>query len=217
MLRASDHERQVIAYDIHDGLAQHLAAALLQFDAFDALRAKRTKQASDAFHAGMTLLRQGHTEARRLISGVRPPILDESGVVAAIAHLVHEPTGRNAPEIEFRSKVRFDRLEATEENAIYRIAQEAVSNVCKHSRSKKARVSLVQRGDRVRIEIRDWGVGFDPARVPKDRYGLTGIRERARLLGGKCKIMSNPGKGAAIIVELPVLERQAEESAARRD
>jgi PAS domain S-box-containing protein len=211
MLRASDHERQLIAYDIHDGLAQQIAGALMQLDVFDHQKANNPKQAADAFQAGMTMLRQSHFEARRLINGVRPPILDESGVVAAIAHLVHEPRGRKTPEIAFHSKVHFDRLEAVEENAIYRIVQEGITNACKHSKSKKGRVSLLQRGNRVRIEIRDWGIGFNPRALPEQRFGLTGIRERARLLGGKCMIRSKPGDGTAIIVELPVVEREPQE------
>ena len=68
----------------------------------------------------------------------------------------------------------------------------------------------MQRGDRVRIEIRDWGVGFDPKAVPKNHFGLEGIRQRARLLGGKCSIRSKPGKGTRIIVELPVVPRDEE-------
>lgn len=211
MLRASDHERQLIAYDIHDGLAQQIAGAVMQFEVFGHLRESKPKQATDALQAGMTMLRQSHFEARRLINGVRPPILDESGVVAAIAHLVHEPKGRKAPEIEFRSKVEFKRLEPVEENAIYRIVQEGITNACKHSKSKKVRVSLLQRGDQVRIEIRDWGIGFNPKAVPEKRYGLTGIRERARLLGGKCQIRTKPGDGTVIVVDLPVAARKTEE------
>jgi len=211
LLQSSDHERRLIAYEIHDGLAQQLAAAIMHFDAFDHLQETKPKQAADAYHAAMTMLRQGHFEARRLISGVRPPVLDERGVVAAIAHFIHEPRGRKTPQIEFHSKVRFDRLEGIEENAIYRIVQEGVSNACKHSKSKKVRVSLLQRGDQVRIEIRDRGVGFNPKKVHEKRYGLTGISERARLLGGKCRIRSKPGDGTAIMVELPVVERKTDE------
>ena len=85
----------------------------------------------------MTMLRQGHFEARRLIAGVRPPILDESGVVEAISHLVHEESRDKAPKIEYRSRVDFDRLEPTLENAVYRIAQEALANACKHSTERK--------------------------------------------------------------------------------
>jgi len=207
MLHASDHERQLIAYDIHDGLAQQIAGALMQFEVHQRLAPSKPKQAADAYQAGMTMLRQSHFEARRLIGGVRPPILDESGVVVAIAHLVQEPKGRKAPKIEFHSKVHFDRLEVVEENTIYRIVQEGVTNACKHSKSKQVRVSLVQRGDRLRIEIRDWGIGFNPKTVPEKRFGLRGIRERARLLGGKCRIRSKPDQGTAIVVQLPVVER----------
>ena len=90
MLRSSDNERQLIAYEIHDGLAQQLAGAIMQFQAFDHLKDKKPKQAAKAYDAGLTMLQQGHFETRRLIAGVRPPILDEAGIVEAVAHLVHE-------------------------------------------------------------------------------------------------------------------------------
>ncbi len=153
----------------------------------------------------MTMLRQGHFEARRLISGVRPPILDESGVVAAIAHLVSDQSRPKGPKIDYHSRVDFDRLAATLENAVYRIVQEGLTNACQHSKSEKVRVSLVQRGDRVQIEIRDWGIGFDIRSVQENRFGLVGIRQRARLLGGKCSIRSKTGKGTRVVVELPVV------------
>jgi signal transduction histidine kinase len=69
----------------------------------------------------------------------------------------------------------------------------------------------LQREDRLRIEVRDWGVGFDLNAVPKNHYGLEGIRQRARLLGGKCSIQSKVGKGTRIMVELPVVLRDEEE------
>ena len=207
LLHASDHERQLIAYEIHDGLAQELAGAIMQLEAFDHLKKTKPKQAADAYHAAMTMLRQGHNEARRLIAGVRPPILDEEGIAAAVGHLVHEQIRLRGPEVEYHSKVTFDRLDPTLENAIYRIAQEALTNACKHSKSKKVSVGLLQRADRLRIEIRDWGIGFDPKAVPKKHFGLEGIRQRARLLGGKCSIRGEAGKGTRITVELPVVPR----------
>jgi PAS domain S-box-containing protein len=210
LLQSSDHERQLIAYEIHDGLAQHLAGAIMQLQAFDYLKSKKPPEAAKAFDAGMTMLQQGHFEARRLIAGVRLPILDESGIVEAVAHLVHEEGHEKGPKIEYRSRVDFDRLDPTLENAIYRIAQEALTNACQHSKSEKIRVTLSQHGDRLRIEIWDWGVGFDPKAVPKSHFGLEGIRQRARLLGGKCSIRSKVGKGTRIMVELPVVARDEE-------
>ena len=127
MLEASDHERQLIAYDIHDGLAQELAGAIMQFQIYAHARQANPKDAAKAFDAGMTMLQQSHGEARRLISGVRPPILDESGVVAAIAHLVYDPAFEQGPKIDFRNRVKFKRLAPVLENVIYRIVQEGLS------------------------------------------------------------------------------------------
>ena len=72
-------------------------------------------------------------------------------------------------------------------------------------------MSLVQQGDRVRITVRDWGIGFNTKTTPKNRYGLEGIRQRARLLGGKFSLRSKPGHGTEILVELPVVTRDDEE------
>jgi signal transduction histidine kinase len=207
-LQSSDHERQTITYDIHDGLAQQLAAAIMQFQMFDHLKDTKPEEAAKAHEAGVAMLRQSHFEARRLISGVRPPILDESGIMAAIAHLVHDQRFDHGPKIEFHSKVTFHRLAPLLENAIYRIVQESVTNACKHSKTEKVKVSLSQRDGHVRIEIRDWGIGFVPDTVEEGRYGLEGIRQRARLLGGKSTIDSVPGSGTRIVVKLPITEHQ---------
>ena len=208
LLQSSDHERQLIAYEIHDGLAQQLAGAIMQFQTFKHLKETKPKEAEKAYDAGLTMLQQGHFEARRLINGVRPPVLDESGVVEAIAHLIHEESRRKGPKIEFHSRVDFDRLAPILENAIYRIIQEGLANACKHSKSEKVQVSLMQRKEYVRIEIQDQGVGFAPDNVKENCFGLEGIRERARLLGGKSSIRSILGKGTHITVELPLVERE---------
>jgi signal transduction histidine kinase len=119
LLQSSDHERQTIAYEIHDGLAQQLAGAIMQFQTYHHQKETNPKLAAKAYDAGLTMLQQGHFEARRLIAGVRPPILDESGVVAAVGHLVNEQSRQKGPKIEYRSSVDFDRLAPIAENAIY--------------------------------------------------------------------------------------------------
>jgi PAS domain S-box-containing protein len=208
MLQSSDHERQLIAYDIHDGLAQYLTGAIMQLDVANQIRTENPGEAAKAYDAGILMVRQSLAEARRLISGVRPPILDESGIVAAVAHLVYEHRGRSGPKIKFQSKVEFGRLEAILENAVYRIVQEGLTNAWKHSQSKKVSVELVQDGEDLRIVIEDQGIGFDPQAVGEGRFGLEGIRERARLLGGRSLIESTPGKGTRIVVELPIVLRK---------
>ena len=201
----------MIAYEIHDGLAQFLAGAIMQFDASVHLKDAAPTDSAKAFETGMMMLRQGHAEARRLISGVRPLILDEEGIVAAIAHLIHEQRGLEGPKIEFHSLVDFDRLVAIQESTIYRIVQEGLTNACKHSQAKRVRVELVQQGDSVRIVVQDWGVGFDPGRIGESCCGLEGIRERARLLGGTCSVESTLGEGTRLTVELPLVVRENDE------
>ena len=168
---------------------------------------KRAEEAADAYDAGMTMLRQGHFEARRLISGVRPPILDESGVVAAIAHLVNDQDSKGGPQVDSTATSSSTGCRLLE-NVIYRIVQEGLANACKHSQSKRVRVEVVQYGEDLQITIRDWGTGFDPAAVQDDRFGLEGIRERARLLGGNTTVQSAPGQGTCISVELPLVLRK---------
>jgi two-component system sensor histidine kinase DegS len=104
--------------------------------------------------------------------------------------------------------VKFKRLVPILENSIYRICQEGLSNACKHSKSENVRIKLSQHEDRIRIEIRDWGTGFDPRHVKRDSFGLIGIRERVRLLGGKHRIQTAPAQGTRIVVELPIMERE---------
>jgi two-component system sensor kinase len=210
LLQSSDHERQIIAYEIHDGLAQQLAGAIMQFQVYEHSKANHSKAAASAFRAGMALLQQSHFEARRLISGVRPPILDEEGIVAATAHLVNEERRKNGPKIEFHADVEFDRLAPILENAVYRIIQEALANASRHSQAEHIDVRLMQSGDLIRIEVSDQGVGFRPEEVGESRFGLAGIRERARLLGGEASVETALHEGTRVVVELPLVLRSTE-------
>ena len=129
----------------------------------------------------------------------RMPVLDQFGLVAAIDDLAGQlRSAAGVPGIESRHDVRFHRLEPTLENSLFRIAQESLVNACRHSQSPKVCVVLNAESDEVTLEIRDWGIGFDPARVAESRFGLEGIRERSRLLGGKLTVKSQPGQGSVI-------------------
>ena len=122
-----------------------------------------------------------------MISGLRPPIIDEQGVAGAVDYLVSELNARGM-SIRFSHQMQTERLDADLEVTIFRIVQEALDNAERHSQSKQAEVSICQQGGNIHIEIRDWGVGFDPERVGDGHFGLEGIRERARLAGGWAKV-----------------------------
>lgn len=206
MLHLQERDRQLVSYEIHDGLAQQLAAAVMKFQALRGLPAQPSPEADELFDETQALLSESLKETRRLIGGLRPPILDQAGVVAAIDNLVIEQNQRGRAAIEFVHDVHFDRLPPPLEIAVFRVVQEALNNACRYSQSDRIRVALSQPNGTVCIEVRDWGVGFAAAEAQPGHYGLQGMRERARLLGGSAEILSQPGEGVAVRVELPIVK-----------
>jgi len=154
----------------------------------------------------MRLLRESIAESRRLVSGLRPPVLDQFGIVAAVEHLVGLNHCDGQLETEFVSRGRARRLAAPLENAVFRIVQEALTNIRRHSKSQTATVELQMNGNQVCVEVRDSGIGFEPSEIQETCFGLRGIRERARLLGGYAEILSAPGEGTTVRVTLPMIE-----------
>lgn len=211
LLLASDHERRVIAYEIHDTVAQQLAGAALHLEACLKTKEAHSDRAAEAFDAGLHALRECQADVRRLIAGVRPMNLDETGVEAAIRYLIRSLEGEPGPAVEFHCEVQFKRLESIQENAICRIVQEGLRNARRHSRSPSVRIELRQQADWIRLVVQDWGRGFDPADIGEYHFGLDAIRERARLLGGHAQIESAPGNGTCITVDLPLLARDDDE------
>jgi len=203
MLRSHERDRRLLAYEIHDGLVQDVTAAQMRLESLLRTGGVPPGPARRELELALSLVRKAVRESRELIGGLRPPILDELGVVPAIEYLIDDQPGEG-PSIELKVQVQFDRLEPLLEGTIYRIVQEAITNVRRHSKSDRAEIRLVQVDNRIQLEIRDWGVGFNPADVQQKRLGLQGIRERARLMHGWAAIDSSPGEGTRIFVDLPM-------------
>jgi PAS domain S-box-containing protein len=206
LLELQERERRLTAYEIHDGFAQQLAGALFRLQGLRDMHARDPARAWEDLESATRLIGRAIDETRRLISGLRPPILDESGVVHAIEYLVCESNEQGSPTIEFTHEVTFDRLAPPLESALFRIVQESVQNAIRHSRSDRIRIELTNRNDRIHLHVRDWGVGFNPDTVEEQRFGLQGIRERVRLLDGRVVIESSPGKGTHIAVDMPLVD-----------
>jgi len=211
LLELHERDRKMIAYEIHDGLAQDLAGTLFHLQAYAEMADKDASPSRELLDMTVRLLSTSIAEARRLISGLRPPVLDESGVVVAVEYLVGEAQERGCPPVSFLVDVQFDRLAFPLENAIFRIVQEALNNACRYSESPRIELRLTQVVGRVQISVEDWGRGFRPDDVAENRFGLRGIRERARLLGGSAEVHSAPGAGARIFVDLPLIEAAHDE------
>ena len=206
MLEIQERERQLVAYEIHDGLAQFLAGAMMHLQSLE--HAAGPDGASRELNESLRLLRAAVDESRRLISGLRPPTLDELGIIEAVESLVADAR-IDVPQVFFAHDLPSGRLAAQLETTIFRIVQESLSNARRHAGASRVNVAIEatdpESQPRVRVSIHDNGVGFDPAAVPDDRFGLEGIRQRARMLGSEAAIRSSPGQGTEIEVALPLL------------
>ncbi|MBX9790901.1 MAG: GAF domain-containing sensor histidine kinase [Pirellulales bacterium] len=203
LFRAQEYERKLTAYELHDGIAQYAASAIMHLESY--LHALGQEPPPAQLATTNDLLHKTLDESRRMINGLRPPILDEGGLVMAIEHLIGEPCQQGIA-ITFDHSADFERLPPALEVAIFRITQEALTNATKHSDSPTVQIVLTRQADRVRLTVRDQGCGFSPTCAKENTLGLRGIRERVNLLGGSVVIDSQPGKGSCISVDLPVLQ-----------
>jgi signal transduction histidine kinase len=199
-----EQERQLIAYEIHDGPVQQMTGCLMQLQSLERLLWGEDGQVAKLLQAGMRSLEDGIAEARGLIQGLKLLVLDEAGLIAAIEHLIYKSQYALGPTIDFVHDNQVTRLAPPLEHALFRIAQEGLTNAYRHSGSPRIQITLSQSGDRIRLEIRDWGGGFDAEVVEARHFGLKGIRERARVMGGNACIESALGHGTCITAEFPV-------------
>lgn len=202
LIQTQDRDRQLTAFDLHDGVVQLITGALMRLEAYRSKQADTDKD--DDLNTAMNLVREAIEEARRMIGGFRPPVIDERGIVGAIEYLADPAHRDDHLQVEFVHCVQFVRLAALQESTLFRIVQEALNNAARHSGSRRVRVLLEQRGDSIYLEVRDWGKGFDARNRPARRYGLRGIEERSRLLGGSTEIDSTPDQGTVVRVTLPL-------------
>jgi PAS domain S-box-containing protein len=208
MLDTHERYRQLVAYEIHDAFVQDVIGALMHLDLFHDKSAESGLGGLEPIEHAQSALRRAIRAARRMVSGLRPPIIDEQGVVSAIEYLVSELVA-GGMDIRLEHDVRVRRMAPVLEAAVFRIVQEALTNVERHSKSHFAQLNLTQMGGMLRVEIRDFGVGFDPIRVGQGHFGLQGIQERARLCGGTAKVTSQPGKGTTVLVDIPIEPAEA--------
>ena len=174
----------MVSYEIHDGFVQQLAAAIMQLEMFSRLTGPSDNVVWKVFETGVQRLSDCMQEARQLINGLRSPVLDELGVVAAIEDIISQSTKQDEPKIAFVHHLDHERLAPSLENVIFRIVQESLTNARRYSQSDRLLVRVTQRDDYIQIEVHDWGIGFDPRKVGDGHFGLKGIQERARLFGG---------------------------------
>ena len=211
VIAAQESERRRVAGDIHDGISQRLVSLTYRLDAAARLGdAGEQASAAEQLEKARDLVDLTLGEARSAISGLRPPVLDDLGLAGGLASLA-----ASTPEVDLELALDDRRLPEHIEVALYRIAQEGVQNVVKHSRALVASVSFAVRDGVARLEIADNGVGFDTSRgiglvagaeLPSSGYGMLSMAERAELVGGTLEVRSRPGAGTTVAVAVPLDE-----------
>lgn len=205
LLELHERDRKALALELHDELAQQLTGAMMTLEAGWQMRASQPTRAEEQFQRGTGLVRQVIDYSRRLVTGLRPPCLDEFGLAPAIEHLVSQQQTASGLELEFVSKGPCRRLAPPLESALFRIVQETLNNALRHSQSRRLRVELACNASKVWVSVRDWGVGFDPQQLPPGARGLEAVREWARLFGGQAVFCTSAGQGTEVSVQLPLI------------
>lgn len=202
LVNAREEERRRLRRDLHDGLGPQLATLTLKLGAARNLLSQEEPQAADALLAGRkTQTQEAISDIRRLVYDLRPPALDELGLVPAIREQAtsYGPYGLNV-SVEAPEDDSLPPLSAAVEVAAYRIIQEALTNVARHAEARACHVRLSIGGE-LELEITDDGIG-----LPEDRragVGLSSIRERAAELGGDCVVGATPAGGTRVWTVLP--------------
>jgi len=207
-------ERNRLAREIHDTLAQQLTGIVLELEAADTLLDRGSERGRVSVEKARELARGALQEARRSVWNLRPAPLSATGLVAAIGHEVEAWEERTGIPARFKARAvpQHPSLTPASEVALLRIGQEALSNAARHGRPEHVEVELRAQRQELVLSVRDDGVGFDPAAsTPReDCYGLEGMAERARNAGGTLTVVSSPGHGTTVTTRLPLTEAGAE-------
>ncbi|MGH2706938.1 MAG: sensor histidine kinase [Actinomycetota bacterium] len=214
-VQAQEEERRRVATEIHDGVTQQLISIWYRVQACERLLERDVPAARGELEVAKGLIGEALNEARAAIYDLRPATLDDLGLVPAVEALSRR-TFEPDVEVDVATDVNF-RIPAHLETALYRIAQELLSNIRKHAGAARVELTLEADPEEVRMRVTDDGRGFDldgyrRAR-PETSFGLAGISERVEVIGGTLDIHSGIGKGTWVEVRVPVERMAAVEGA----
>ena len=210
IISAQEEERVRLARELHDGTAQTLGALSIALGRAADTVPVESGVSYDQLRKAQEIVGLLLEETRRLILDLRPMLLDDMGLIPAIRWHTESRLAATGIEASFEVDATRDRFPPHVETALFRIVQEAINNVAKHSEASRLRFSFFHAGDVLRIVVADDGKGFDVeasgAGVADGHVGLAGMRERVRLLGGEMSVVSKPGMGTTVRAEIPWIE-----------
>uniref|UniRef100_UPI00356A9017 cache domain-containing protein n=2 Tax=Pseudomonas TaxID=286 RepID=UPI00356A9017 len=206
IVSSQEDERSRVSRELHDGISQLLVSVKFRLElACHELESGRS-QALETLRGGLSRLGGAIAEVRRISHDLRPSLLDSFGLPAAIGQLAVEFEQRSGLRVDYQQSLDMIRLPDAESVALFRIVQEALANIARHSRAGRVSIALLQEGSTLQLRVRDDGVGFDIARIEQTRssgIGLRNMRERVEHLGGRFTLSSTPGR-TELMVSLPL-------------
>lgn len=207
VIGAQEEERMRLSRELHDETLQALAAVSVALGTAQKALGTAPLGVGRQLEQVSQLLRGTLGELRRMIFDLRPSALDDLGLVPALQRYARERLAPQGVEVTFDTPDLPDRLPPPVEGSLFRIIQEALTNVAKHARASRVTVGLYPDGGRVRAVVRDDGIGFDPGLNPSTQgegLGLVSMRERAELMGGQLQTLSAAGLGTEVRIEMPL-------------
>ena len=202
-LDAQEAERERICLEVHDGVTQTLASVFQYLQTLES-SVLEGAHARQLLIKASGLVKQAIQESREVINSLQPATLRDLGLVATLRQEMRQMEQETRWKIDFKADAV--RLPQDIETGLYRIIREAITNARKHADTKRLRIRITSADEQVKVEVRDWGVGFDynPQDVSRRQStGLLSMRKRAELLQGACDIQSTTGQGTVVSVEIP--------------
>jgi signal transduction histidine kinase len=206
MAQIQDGERRLIGLDLHDGLTQLVISANMHLNALNAQASSKLEPAAlQELDVSRSLVKQSIDEARKVIAELRPTVVEDFGLEAGLRRYVSETCEAHHWLYEIVTETNGLEIAPSVQTAIFRIVQEAMSNVSKHAQTQRVRVELSADDQSLLLSVQDWGRGFDPADLGEEiiHFGLASIQERAGMMDGVCQIHSKVGEGTLVKVEIP--------------
>ncbi len=202
VVEAQELERARLARELHDETGQALTSILLGLKPLE--QTVDSTEAREALASVRELVISTLQDVRRLAVELRPSALDDFGLVPAVERLTDTFREQSGLQVDLESQLGEERLAREAETTLYRVIQEALTNVIKHAGAERVSILLQRKHSAVVAVVEDDGSGFDPGSTRDDALGLAGMRERVSLAGGRLQVESSPGSGTTVVVEVPV-------------
>ena len=202
VVEAQELERARLARELHDETGQALTSILLGLKPLE--QAAETDETRTAIASVRELVVSTLQDVRRLAVELRPSALDDFGLVSAVERLAETFREQTGMQVDLEARLGEERLPSAVETALYRIVQEALTNIVKHAEATRVSILLTRKDGSALAVVEDDGLGFDPGAARDEGLGLVGMRERVALVGGRLRIESAAGAGATLVAEVPL-------------